>query len=131
MAGNTDPIYGKVYRNPRITLTNQSGATYDGSNAVALFTADATNGSKLVRLLVQPRGTNVASLLRIYKAAAAGSFALIREFALPATTASSTVQATPIEIPFNLGLEASGQIYVQLSTTVAGGYDVMAELMDY
>ena len=130
MPGNVDPIYGKVYKNPRVSLAT-GYTTYDGTNASLLFTADATNGSKLMRLIVQPKGTNVASLLRIYKASGSTNFALIREFALAATTASNTSAAFPIEIPFVLGLEASAQIYVHLTVTVAGGYDIMAEAMDY
>lgn len=129
---NYDPIYGKVYKNPRVTLASGS-ATYDGSAATLLFTADATSGSKVVRMFAQPRGAiNTPCVLRVYKASGGANFALIREWPLAAVTASQSIASNPIELQFNLGLEASGQIYVQLSAYGTGsGWDIMLEAMDY
>jgi len=130
MPANDTPIFGRAYKNPRVTLTT-GFATYTGADATLLFTADATNGSRVRRLLVTQRGTNVASVLRVFKAVGAANYALIRELHLPASTASSTVAVGTYDVSLDLGLEPSAQIYVQLSTTVAGGVDVMAEAMDY
>ena len=130
MAGNIDPIYGKVYKNPRLTLTAGS-ATYDGSAATLLFTADATNGSRLTRVVLGARGTNVQTTLRLYTAIAGASFAFFKEIFLPATTAGTGSAMLPLDFDIDLGLGAAVQIYAHLSVAVASGYDVMLEAMDY
>lgn len=130
MPANTNPIFGLIARNPSLTLTTGAN-TYTGADATLLLTADASNGSKLSRLRLGPRGVNAASIIRIYKAVGGTGFALLQEVALAATTASSGTANIPIVIPMDMQLGASVQIYVQLSATVAGGWDVTAELADY
>lgn len=130
MAGNIDPIYGRVYRNPRVALTTGNNTT-TGADATLLFTADATNGSRLQRLLVMPVGSNVATLLRIFIATAGANFRLLRDFPMPAYTLSATNGAFPVDIPLPLGLAPGEQIYVQLATAVAGGIHITAEAMDF
>lgn len=128
---NNDPIYGRLYR-PGIGLRLTTGAaTRDGSNATLLFTSDATNGSHLRRLQLMHAGTNVASLLLVYKAVGGANFALIKDWGLLANTLSNTLSAIQQDVPFGLGLGPSEQIWVQLATSVAAGIDVTAEVMDF
>ena len=128
---NTDPIYGSIYRSGIGVRLTTGAATRDGSNPnQLLFTANATNGSYLRRLSFMHAGTNVQTLLLVYKALGGANFRLLKDFQFAAYTLSNTVSSNPPDLTLNLGLGPGEQIWVQLATTVAGGIDVTAEVMD-
>jgi len=65
---NTDPIYSKVgYIGQSFLLTTQAN-DYTGVSQYnrPIFTADATNGGYIQRIRFKARGTNVATVARIY-----------------------------------------------------------------
>ena len=94
MPGNTSPIFSKVARVEWASGITAANSAKDGTGTVdTVFTADATNGSYLQKLGVRPRGTNVASVLRVFlnngaSNATAANNVLIAELSLPATTLS-------------------------------------------
>lgn len=65
---NTDPIYSKSGAIGRSMLLTTAAADYNGVSIYnrEIFSADATNGGYLQRLRFKARGTNVASVARIY-----------------------------------------------------------------
>lgn len=112
-----------------VSITNADTET-DGTGAdtVLVFTAGA-NGSFLPGLRCKPLGTNVSSLLRVFRnngstPATASNNALIEEKNLPAVTISQTAENAKVDVPLNLSLAASERIYVCIATAVSGGWKV-------
>ncbi len=130
MPANTAPIFSKAPQNEWAPIITAANTAKDGTGTVStVFTADATNGSYLQKLIVRPLGTNVASVLRVFlnngaTNATAGNNIEIAEQLLTATTLSEVAALSGFEIPINLPLAAGYKINVTLGTAVAGGYAV-------
>lgn len=128
---NNDPIYsrvGAIGLNSGITSAQN---TYDGAGAndTLVFTADATNGSFVQRLRFKAKGTNVATVARVYinngsTNGTASNNTFFGEISLPATTASATAATPDIDYPLNIPLPPGFRIYVGLGTAVAAGWVV-------
>lgn len=137
MPANTAPIFSKVAHMEWANGITAANTAKDGTGTVdTVFTADATNGSYLQKLVVRPRGTNVASVLRVFlnngsSNATAANNALIAELLLPATTNSEVAALTGNELPLNLPVPPGYRVLVTLGTAVAGGYVVTAMGGDY
>ena len=137
MVANTAPIFSKQAHASWVNGITAANTAKDGTGTVdTVFTADATNGSFLQKLIVRPRGTNVASVLRVFinngsTNATASNNALIGEVTLPATTNSEVAAIQGTEISYNLPVPAGYKINVTLGTAVAGGYAVTAIAGDY
>ena len=137
MAGNTSPIFSKAARNQWTNGVATANTAKDGTGTVdTVFTADATNGSYLQKLIVRPRGTNIASVMRVFlnngsNNATAANNCLIAELSLPATTNSEVAAIAGYELPINLPIGAGYKVNVTIGTTVAGGYAVSAHGGDY
>lgn len=112
------------------TLTAANTAL-DGTGATGralVFTA-GSSGSLLPALRVMHLGTNVATLIRVFRnngsdPEVAGNNALIYEKAIASNTVSHTAESTPYNCPLNLTLEGGAnpeRIYVTLATAVAAG----------
>jgi len=130
MVQNTTPIFAQIPQNEWAAGITAANTAKDGTGTVNLvFTADATDGSYLQKLIVRPLGTNVASVLRVFlnngaTNTTASNNALIAELSLPATTNTEVAAIAGFEIPMNIALAAGYRIYVVLGTAVAGGYTV-------
>lgn len=137
MPANTAPIFSRIARNEWTNGVATANTAKDGTGTVdTVFTADATNGSYLQKLIVRPRGTNIASVLRVFlnngsTNATAANNCLIAELSLPATTNTEVAAIAGFELPINLPLDAGYKVNVTLGTTVAGGYAVSAHGGDY
>ena len=100
----------------------------DGTGTVlTVFTADATNGGYVQKLIARAVGTNTASVLRVFinngsTNSTIANNILIAEITLAATTASAVAALQPYEVPLNFALPAGYKINVTLGTTVAAGY---------
>lgn len=145
MPANIDPIFsrrGQIASNGTTamapTFTTAATSDYDGTNAnVALvFTADSTNGSFVQRLRFKAKGTNVATVARIYLnngstngTAANNSF--FGEVSLPATTATATASTIDFDYALNFALPAGFRVYVGIATAVSAGWVVTAIAGDY
>ena len=135
MPANSEPIYSKQgdvssdsTTGMATDITTATG-DYTGASAnhVLVYTANSSNGGYVSRLRFQAKGTNVASVARIYvnngsanTTAANNSF--YGQVSLPATTASNTTATTEIDYPMNVALNPSFRIYVGVGTTVAAGW---------
>lgn len=143
MPGNIDPIYsriGDVSTNNSTTMpTAVTTATGDytgaSANHVLLHTA-GSNGSFVRGIRCTALGTNTASVLRIYvnngsAQTTAANNALIGQLSLPATTATNTAATAEPYYPLNLAIGAGHRIYVGVGTTVAAGWECVAEAGQY
>lgn len=140
MAVNAEPRFtrqGDVSTNgstgmAETILTATGDYTGVSANHKLVFTADATNGGRIVGLHFEPLGTNVQSVARIYlnngsTNATATNNSHIGKVTLPATTASNTVAEATTDFYFPgsvLDLNPGFKIYVGLATTVAAGWVV-------
>lgn len=137
MVANTAPIFSKQAHASWVNGITAANTAKDGTGTVdTIFTADATNGSFLQKLIIRPRGTNVATVIRVFinngaTNTTASNNALIGEVTLPATTNTETAAIQGTEISFNLPIPAGYKINVTLGTAVAGGYAVTAIAGDY
>lgn len=137
MPGNTSPIFSKVAHVEWVNGVAAANTAKDGSGTVdTVFTADATNGSYLHKLVVRPRGSNVATVLRVFlnngsSNAVAANNALIGEMSITATTNSETAAIAGYELPLNIPVPPGHRVLVTLGTAVAGGHAVTAFGGDY
>jgi hypothetical protein len=129
MAANTNPIFS---RQPDIqwssTALTAANTAKDGTGTVAtVFSADATEGGRIEKLVARAIGTNVATVLRAFlnngsSNATPGNNVLIAEMTLPATTLSEVAAQPAYELPLNLALPAGYKINCTIGTAVAAGY---------
>ena len=137
MPSNTAPIFSKIARAAWVNGLTAANIAKDGTGTVdTVFSADATNGSYIQKLIIRPRGTNVASVIRVFlnnglTNATAANNALIGEVGLPATTISEVGALAGLELPLNIPVPPGYKINVTLGTAVAGGYAVTAMGGDY
>lgn len=132
MPANTSPIF------PRTPDIQWSGAVTaantakDGTGTVlTVFTADATEGGTLDRIVAKALGTNVATVARFFvnngsTNATAANNSLIGELSLPAITNSETAAQSDFTLPLRLNLPAGYSVNVVLGTAVASGWQFTA-----
>lgn len=130
MVANTSPIFTRAPDVQWVNGITAANTAKDGTGTVdTAFTADATEGSYVERLVIRPRGTNVASVLRVFinnglTNATPANNNLFAEIGLPATTNIETAAIAGLVMPMNIALPAGYKINVTLGTAVAGGYSV-------
>jgi len=137
MAGNTDPIYSRSgdiqsHSLAAATLLGPTANTaQDGTGTIyPIWTADATNGGFLQRLVCDCIGIPAATVMRVYisntvptvtSGALVSNTSLntwkIVETALPNVTAVSQTAATAhIEVPINMAIPAGFKVSVSFGT---------------
>lgn len=127
MTANFAPIYPRIAKASWVTMTAANTAK-DGTGTVGtVFTADATNGSRLDRIKCRPLGTNVASVARFFinngaTNATAGNNSFFTDVSLPAITNSEVAAQTDLEVQLNVALPPGYKINVALGTAVAAGW---------
>jgi hypothetical protein len=137
MPGNTSPIFSKIAHVEWAGGITAANTAKDGTGTVdTVFTADATNGSYLQKLIVRPRGSNVASVLRVFlnngaASTTAANNVLVAELSLPATSNSEVAAISGNELALNIPVPPGYRVNVALGTAVAGGYAVSAFGGDY
>lgn len=137
MASNTTPIFVKQPRASGITTGTSANTAFDGTGTVAtVFTADATNGSKVERLKLKHLGTNVATVVRIFinngstNATASNNY-LWKEFAMAANSASQTAESVEAYLIDDIVLPAGYKLNCTTGTSIASGIMVTAMGGDY
>jgi hypothetical protein len=131
MVANTAPIFTDIPNigfAPAITAANTAK---DGTGTVDLVFTAGADGAFLQKLKIRPKGTNVATVLRVFlnngaTPTTATNNMLYDEIGLPATTNTETAAIVGLELAMNLALPAGWRVYVTLGTAVAGGYSVTA-----
>lgn len=135
MAGNITPIYSRVgsVSNNNGTGMNQlvtaaaNDTTGVSANNSLIFTADATNGSYIVKIRLKPGGTNIASVMRFYlnngsANTTATNNTYFDEVSLPATTASIVSALVAIDLPCGFAIDPAFRLYMGLGTAVSAGW---------
>lgn len=130
MAANTNPIYSKE---PNVSwgVIDTANTAKDGTGTVVTVFTAGTEGSRVERLKVRAKGTNVATVLRVWinngsTNATAGNNTLFTEATIAATTLSETAALVDNEIILNLALPAGYKINITIGTSVAAGLHVTA-----
>lgn len=137
MAANTQPIFVNVLRQNFITTGTAANSLFDGTGTVAtVFTASATNGSKVETITLKDLGTNVGTVVRFFinngsANSVAANNALVNEITWATYTASQVAATTPVVIQANLYLPASYKLNVVVGTAIASGIMVSAQGGDY
>jgi hypothetical protein len=131
MPSNTQPIFSRladVQWNPaNLTAANTAK---DGTGTVAtVFTADATNGGFVQKLMARSLGTNVATVLRVFinngsANTTAANNSMIGEMTLPATALSEVAAQPDFILPLNFAIPAGYKINCTLGTAIAAGLEL-------
>jgi len=109
----------------------------DGTGTVAtVFTADATNGSKIENVSLYHLGTNVATVVRFFvnngsTNATTTNNALVYEVTMAANTLSQTAASVPMAWAANLYLKPGYKLNVTIGTAIAAGIMIFAQGGDY
>lgn len=137
MAQNTNPIFGLT---PNVSwaqgaLTANTTTDLTAGTIYLLYTAGAS-GSYLDEIWLKAIGTNIASMARFWinngaTTASAANNTFIRDYQLPATTASNTSMQPDFVLPIRKPIPATYRVYATLPTGVAAGYDITAFGLDY
>jgi hypothetical protein len=147
MAQNTNPIFPLIPVNSWVSGTAATAGTPGlsantttdltaGTIYGPIFTADATDGSRLDFIKVRSLGTNVATVVRIWinngsVTTTAANNALYLERTLTATTVSQTAELPDIILPMSISLAAGYRVYATFGTAVAAGFHLTAVGGDY
>lgn len=123
MPANTNPIFPLIPIAGSTTLTT-AATEKDGSTATTLLTA-GENGSFLTHAIIQPIGTNTATVVRFF-ITGTGLNTIIKEQTIPETTGSETEALTEYKITFEYAIPANSIIKAALGTTVATGIQITA-----
>lgn len=129
MPANTQPIFPLTPLAAWAVLT-AANTGVDGTGTVSTVFTAGTDGGRIDFLKLRARGTNVATVLRVFlnnggTNATATNNALVAECALPATTGSNAAETgTDITIPLNMTLPGGYKVNVTVGTTVSGGWQV-------
>jgi len=147
MAQNTSPIFPLI---PEVTWVSGAAANSATPGVTAnttkdltsgtiygpIFTAEATDGSRLDFIKVRALGTNTGTVIRIFinngsVTTTAANNTLYLERTLSSTTVSETQEQPDIILPLNISLPASYRIYATFGTAVAAGFHLTAVGGDY
>lgn len=137
MAANTTPIFVKQPHIEYATTGTAANTNLDGTGTVVtVFTADATNGSKVETVTMWNLGTNVTTVVRFFvnngsTNTTASNNALVQEFTWNANTVSQTAASTPVTWQANLYLKPGYKLNVTIGTAIAAGIMVAAQGGDY
>ena len=147
MAQNTNPIFPLIPVNSWVSGTAATAGTPGltantttdltaGTIYGPIFTADATDGSRLDFIKVRALGTNVQTVIRIWVnngsvTTTAANNALYLERTLNATTVSQTAELPDIILPMSISLSAGYRVYATFGTAVAAGFHLTAIGGDY
>lgn len=131
MAANNASIFPRIGQMTWGIITTANTAKDGTGTVVTIFTADATNGSRLDTIKVRALGTNVQTVLRIFinngsTNATATNNSLYLDTTIAATTNSETTSLVDIELPMDLVLPAGYKINITIGTTVSAGLQVTA-----
>lgn len=132
MPANTTPIFTITPKmswtatNPLglLAVTGTASGAFDGTNSnVTLIYTAGSNGAFAQKVILESGGTNsTASVARLWinngtANTAASANSLIMQYALPATTVSTTTATAHIEIPLMYQIPAGYRIYMAISSS--------------
>lgn len=130
MAANTEPIYSLV-PNVGWGVIDTANTAKDGTGTVVTIFTAGSEGGRVESIKVRSKGTNVATVLRIWlnngsTNATAGNNTLIMEATISATTVSEVAAQPDLEIPIFKSIPNGHKINITIGTSVAAGLHVTA-----
>ncbi len=134
MAANTRPIYSVApsiqWTTGPITAANTTTDMISGA-VHRIFTASSSEGGRVDRIIIQPLGSNSATVLRLWvndgtATTNSGANTQIRDITLPLTTVSQTAAVGSVECQLDLPLNPSYALYATIGTSVAAGFLITA-----
>lgn len=133
---NTKPVYSAIAKAAWDALATANTAKDGTGTVITIFTAHATKGSRLEKVKVRAKGTNVATVLRFFlnngsTNATAANNTLIYEVTIAATTLSEVAALVDYDITFGYALPPGYKIMCTIGTTIAAGIQVTAFGGDY
>jgi hypothetical protein len=133
MAQNTSPIFVNVPSTQTNTTGTSANTALDGSGTITtVFTADATDGSKIDKVYLRHLGTNVATVVRFFvDRTGSGTWKLIHEETMAANTLSQTAASVPVVWVADLALQPGGKLGCTIGTAIAAGIQITAVGGDY
>lgn len=135
MSANTTPIFG-LTPNIGFGIVTTANTAVDGTGTqVTTYTAGA-NGGFLYNLTFEGQGTNIQTVATVtINNGSANSTATnnthLLDLTLPATTSSNTTAIPSVIQPMNMYVPAGYKINISIRTTVAAGYAVTGNGLDY
>jgi hypothetical protein len=133
MAQNTAPVFPLVpsIQWPATALATANTAKDGTGTVLTVFTAHATEGSRVDYLKSRALGSNIATVMRAFinngsTNATPANNTLFMERTIPATTLSEVAELADIMIPLDISLPAGYKINVTIGTTVAAGLALTA-----
>lgn len=135
MAANIDPIFALTPKAAFAQITAANTAK-DGTGTVSTVATAGANSAMLEDIRCLPKGTNVASVLRVFlnnggSAAVAANNSLWFEATLPSSTLTETSQQTPVIIPMNRAIPAGYNVNICIGTAVAAGWSFVGTWGDF
>jgi hypothetical protein len=144
MVANINPIYVKgakqawssVITAADTTQTGITGANYFADSVTGFALVAGADGIWLPGVRFKSRGTNVASLARVFinngsAETSASNNLFFEEIVLPATTLSQAAAQQPVFMPINMIIPSGHRLFWTLATAVAGGWQGMFTSGDY
>lgn len=130
MAANTAPISpiapAESWNTTPLTSANTA---MDGTGTVGTIITAGTNGTKVPRVRIVHRGTNVATVLRIFENngstnATPGNNNLVAEETIAANTVSQVAKSVFYDVYLNIVLKPGYKLNYTIGTAVASGHSV-------
>ena len=130
MSANTNPISpatpAESWNPTPITAANTA---MDGTGTVGTIITAGANGTRVPRLRIVHRGTNVATVMRIFENngltnATPANNNLVAEITVPANTLSQVAASVFIDHPINIVLKSGYKLNYTIGTAVASGHSV-------
>ena len=132
MVANIDPIYSRtsdLQLGGAVVGTTANTAT-DGTGAgnTLIFTADATEGSYVQKVILKPISAVAQTVARIWYCSATGAYTpgttntaanttMVGEVSIIAWTVSQLVASPQYEIPINIALPPSTKLLISFGTS--------------
>lgn len=135
MPANTAPIFSKAGKINWGDISAANTAKDGTGTVVPIFTAGA-DGSLLKKVSVNAKGTNVATVLRLWvnngsTNATAANNTLLGSYTIAATTLSEVAALAILDITLDIALPAGYVINATIGTAVAAGLHVVGIGGDY
>ncbi len=116
-------------------ITSANTSLEPTSSLSLVFTAPAS-GSFVRKLIARHLGTNVATVLRVFRnngssEAVAANNALVAEKTIAANTISQVAESIGYEVTLNLPLATTERLYCTIGTAVAAGIMVSVDAGDF
>lgn len=131
MAVNIDPIFVLTPTSPVGQTLSTANTAKDGTGTVVTLATAGTYGQKIKRIVIQPTGTSVKTVVRLFinngsTNATAGNNTYIKDIAVPANTIVENDVMPNIELDVDIDLPPSYKLNATIGTTVAAALAITA-----